>query len=131
MTPLTLLNDLSARGVAVTVVGDSIELDAPAETLTDDDIVFLRESKSDIIRLMRLAEGLPIDDNAARLRAMELVDPADVPICKSCGRFCDAQTLDDAWHCSPCDPLADERKRRTERLIRQAESIRYNSNRNG
>ncbi len=131
MTVETLLADLSARGVVVTVAGDSIELDAPAGVLTDDDVGALRESKPDIIRRLRLAEGLPIDDDAARLLAMDEVDPADVPTCTSCGRLCDVQTLDDAWHCTQGDPLAEARQQRTQRLLRRAAAIRYTHKRNG
>ncbi|QDV44980.1 hypothetical protein Enr13x_48530 [Stieleria neptunia] len=131
MTLLALLTDLSARGVIVTVAGDAIELDAPADALTDDDVVALRESKPDIIRLLRLADGLPVDDDAAATLALDEVDPAGVPTCKSCGGLCDVQTLDDRWHCSHCDPLAEHRRRRTERLLRSAAAIRYTGNRNG
>jgi hypothetical protein len=131
MSVETLLDDLETRGVIVTVAGDSIELDAPAGVLTDADVAALRESKSDIIRLLRLAEGLPIDDDAARLLATDEVDPADVPPCTSCGRLCDSQTLDDAWHCTRCDPLAEAQRQRTERLLRASAAIRYIHKRNG
>jgi len=131
MTPDSLLADLSARGVVAVLAGDEIKLRAPAGSLTDDDVVVLRDHKPDVLRLLRLAEGLPIDDDAARLLAMDEVDPADVPTCTSCGRLCDVQSLDDAWHCTPCDPLAEARRRRTERLLRSVAAIRYTHNRNG
>jgi hypothetical protein len=60
---------------------------------------------------------------AARLDELEEVDFDDVPVC-SCGRYCDVQTLDDAWHCSECDPNAEERRKRTQRLFAAAERIR-------
>lgn len=131
MTVQALLTGLSARGVFVAVVGDSIELDAPVGTLTDDDVVALRKSKPEIVRLLRLAGGLPIDDDVARLLAMDEVDPADVPTCTSCGQWCDVQTLDDTWHCTPCDPLAEARRHRTERLLRRVAAIRYTRKRSG
>jgi len=131
MTPDILLADFVARGVVVAIAGDDIKLRAPAGSLTDADLDVLRDHKPDIIRLLRLADGLPIDDTAARLLAMDEVDPADVPTCTSCGRLCDVQTLDDAWHCTPCDPLAEDRRRRTEKLLRTAAAIRYTHNRNG
>lgn len=52
------------------------------------------------------------------------VDPADVPACDRCGNPCDVQSLDDAWHCSACDPLTDQRKRRTKRLLQHVAAIR-------
>ncbi|QDV57202.1 hypothetical protein [Rosistilla oblonga] len=53
MTTETLLADLSTRGVVITVAGDSIELDAPAGVLTDDDVVVLREHKSRVLDSLR------------------------------------------------------------------------------
>lgn len=131
MTVEALLADLSARDVVVTVAGDSIELDAPAGVLTDADLVALRNHKPDVLQSLRLAQGLPIHDAAARLLAMEEVEPDEVPVCSACGRFCDVQTCDDAWHCSICDPLAGERRQRTERLLQLAALIRYTDSRNG
>ena len=131
MSAGALLGDLSARGIVVMVNGDSLELDAPAESLTDGDLVVVRQFKPDIVRLLRLAGGLPIDDGAARLLAMDEVDPSDLPTCPSCGRLCDVQTLDDHWRCSPCDPDAGQRRRRTKTLQRTAAAIRYIHNRNG
>lgn len=54
MTAETLLADLSARGVVVTVAGSSIELDAPAGVLTDDDVVVLRDHKSAVLDSLRI-----------------------------------------------------------------------------
>ena len=53
MTAETLLADLSARGIIVTVAGNSIELDAPAGILTDDDVVVLRDHKSAVLESLR------------------------------------------------------------------------------
>ncbi|WP_149752589.1 hypothetical protein [Rubripirellula obstinata] len=51
------------------------------------------------------------------------VDIDEVPVC-SCGRYCDSQTLGLAWHCSQCDPDAEERRKRTQRWLRQTNRIR-------
>jgi hypothetical protein len=51
---------------------------------------------------------------------IELIDPDLVPICPDCGRWFDVLTLADAWHCSRCDPEADERRRRS---LRVADSV--------
>ncbi len=40
--------------------------------------------------------------------------PDDLPTCCDCGRLCDTQTLDDAWHCSRCDASAASRRKETE-----------------
>lgn len=76
-------------------------------------------------------ESKPDDDGpwiinaeaAAELDDLEEVDFDEVPVC-SCGRYCDSQTLDDAWHCSHCDPDAEERRKRTQRWLRQTNRIR-------
>ncbi|TWT69717.1 hypothetical protein [Crateriforma conspicua] len=61
---------------------------------------------------------------AAELDALEEVDLDDVPVC-SCGRYCDVQTLDDAWHCSHCNPEeAEHRRKQTQRLLAAAKRIR-------
>jgi hypothetical protein len=46
-----------------------------------------------------------------------VIDPGEVPICPGCGRWCDVMTMAEAWRCSRCDPEADERRRRTLRVI--------------
>jgi ribosomal protein S27AE len=48
---------------------------------------------------------------------IELVDPDLVPICPSCRRWCDVMTLAESWRCSKCDPEADDRRRRTFRVL--------------
>lgn len=50
--------------------------------------------------------------------------PGDLPECSTCGRLCDTQTCDESWHCSRCDVDADQRRQRTERLLRDADRIR-------
>ncbi|WDQ19015.1 hypothetical protein [Rhodopirellula sp. P2] len=131
MTPETLITGLVARGVRVSIDGDDIKLGGRVAAITDDYLGMLRESKPEIMRLLRLAEGLPGDDDAAQLLAMDEVDPANVPTCLSCGQLCDVQTLDDVWHCTSCDPLAEARRQGTEDLLRSAAAIRYTQNRNG
>ncbi|MCP4886803.1 MAG: hypothetical protein GY904_09340 [Planctomycetaceae bacterium] len=131
MTPETVLSDFADRGIVIALAGNDIKLSASKGIVTPEDVGNLRNHKPDVIRLLRLAEGLPIDDEAAALLAMNEVDPAAVPVCESCGRLCDVQTLDNRWHCSPCDPKADERRRRTERLLRASAAIRYTHTRNG
>ena len=83
--------------------------------------------------LSRIEEEEPNDDESdcwiidaeasALLDELEEIDFDDVPVC-SCGRYCDVQTLDDAWHCSQCDPDAEERRKRTQRLLANAKRIR-------
>ena len=53
MTAETLLATFSTRGIIVTVAGDSIELDAPAGVLTDNDVSTLRERKADVLTTLR------------------------------------------------------------------------------
>jgi hypothetical protein len=60
------------------------------------------------------------------------IDPNDVPTCETCGRLCDTLTVDDAWLCSRCDSVATIGRRKIERLMQQAKSIRcYDGRRNG
>lgn len=123
MTPETVLSDFADRGIVIALAGDDIKLSASKGVVTPEDVGTLRDHKPDVVRLLRLAEGLPIDDEAAALLGMDEVDPADLPACESCGRLCDVQTLDDRWNCSLCDPKADQRRRRTERLLRTTAAI--------
>lgn len=123
MNPQILLAESDDRSIVVSLAGNDIKLSAPRGVLTPDYVGAFRDHKPDIIRLLRLAEGLPVDDDAAWLLSLDEVDPADVPVCPLCGRYGDVQTLDDSWHCTPCDPLADGRKRRTERFLRCAQLL--------
>ncbi|MDB4634096.1 hypothetical protein OAG76_01695 [Rubripirellula sp.] len=131
MNPGALLTQLSNRGFWVTLADGNIKIRGPVSGITSDEVVALQAAKPDIVRLLTLVDGQPVNGEASRLLAMNEVDPDEVPSCESCERFCDVQTLDDQWRCSPCDPDAGERRRRTERLIRLAESIRYTHGRNG
>jgi hypothetical protein len=54
---------------------------------------------------------------ARRDAAGDAMDPDLVPICRGCGRWCDVMTLAESWRCSRCDPEAEERRRRTLRVI--------------
>ncbi len=131
MNPASLLTNFADRGISIVLVGDNIKLSASRGIMTSSDANTLRDHKPEVLRLLRLADGLPVDDNAAALLAMDEVDPTDLPTCPTCGRLCDTQTLDDQWHCSPCDPDASQRRRRTEQLLRNTAAIRYTHNRNG
>ena len=62
-------------------------------------------------------------EGAAILDELEEVSFDDVPVC-SCGRYCDTQTLSDAWRCSHCDPAAEERRKQTQRLLATTDRIR-------
>lgn len=57
----------------------------------------------------------------------EPIDPDSVPTCPGCGRWCDVMTAAEAWHCSRCDPGADERRRRTVRVLAFASRGRLRS----
>lgn len=131
MTPETLLNDFADRGIVIALAGDNIKLSASKGIVTPEDVGTLRDHKPDVVRLLRLAEGLPVDEEAAALLAMDEVDPADVPVCESCGRLRGVIRGDGSWYCSPCDPNSEERRKRVERLLRKAAAIRYNQKRNG
>jgi tRNA(Ile2) C34 agmatinyltransferase TiaS len=47
---------------------------------------------------------------------IELVDPDLVPVCPTCGAWCDVMTLAGSWRCSQCDPEAKDRRLRTKRF---------------
>ena len=131
MTPQTVLTDLWSRGVVIAPADNEISLRAPTGILGDQDVVFIRNHKREILGLLRLLDGLPVDEEASALLAMEELDAEEVPACPDCNRLCNVQTLDDAWHCSPCAPKADERRRRIEILLRASDAIRYTHTRNG
>ena len=124
MTVVELLFELESRGVMLFVDGNNLEFDAPHGTLTDADIDVLRTAKPEILRLHRLSNDEPIDDDAANLLSCVVVEPDDVPMCDRCGRFCDVQTLSGTWDCSNCDPMAAARQQKTLQLLERAESIR-------
>lgn len=56
---------------------------------------------------------------------LEGLDPDDVPTCPSCGRWCDTETVVGVWHCSRCDASADERRRRTLRVLEWTSAARF------
>ena len=131
MNTESLLTNFADRGISIVLVGDNIKLSASKGIMTSEDASTLRDHKPEVLRLLRLADGLPVDDDAAALLAMDEFDPSELPTCPTCGRLCDTQTLDDYWRCSPCDPDAGQRRRRTKTLQRTAAAIRYIHNRNG
>lgn len=82
----------------------------------DDDVRGLRCRHCDRLAWVITAEGgLARRDVADSV--IELVDPDLVPICPSCGRWCDVMTTAESWRCSRCDPDADDRRRRTLRVL--------------
>jgi len=117
MTPHTLIDELAARGVVVSVVRNSLELEATEGELATADVELVRAFKQDVLRWLKLADGHPIDDDAERLLAMEEMDPADVLACPVCRALCDIQRIDDAWVCSRCAPEAQEIRQRTRRFL--------------
>ncbi len=131
MNTESLLTNFADRGISIFLVGDNIKLSASKGIMTSEDSSTLRDHKPDVLRLLRIADGLPSDDDAAAFLAMDEVDPSELPTCQTCGRLCDTQTLDDQWHCSQCDPDAGQRRRRTEKFLRHTAAIRYTHNRNG
>jgi len=104
-------------------VGDPAEPEPPADLIRcpwcpsaglSDDPGGLRCSSCGRLAWRATAEGgLVRADHAAGVA----IDPAAVPACPSCGRWCDVLTLAEAWRCSGCDPEAPERRRRTLRVI--------------
>jgi hypothetical protein len=48
----------------------------------------------------------------------------NIPLCETCGLCCDIQRLDDAWKCSRCDTEAEERWKRTHRVLNSVQAIR-------
>lgn len=119
-----LLSSLTSQGVTLATFGDSLKVSAPLGSLTDSDIAAMREHKLGILRLLRLAEGLPSDDVAEQLMAMQEVDPRDVPVCPTCDELFDTQVDDQSWICSRCDPTATDRRNRTKELLDHGERIR-------
>lgn len=59
----------------------------------------------------------------AIVEAFEELSPEDVPACDTCGRYCDVETLAGRWCCSRCDPAAEARRLRTERLMARAAAM--------
>lgn len=88
MTLKTLLADFASRGVTITLVGESLEIDAPENVLTDADLNVLRSSKPDIIEHLR-SDTEADDDQVGgvlcpRCRGRNLVDDPDGIRCHDC-----------------------------------------------
>jgi hypothetical protein len=124
MTVAELLAELAARGVVIKRAGDLLNIDAPRGTLQENDLAMLRERKADVMRWLRLAEGLPVDRRATELLGCAEIDPEAVPSCLVCGLLCDTQTMTDVWRCSRCDRRAAERRLRTVRLWAHAARLK-------
>ena len=87
MTAETLLADLSARGVIVTVARDTIQLDAPSGVLTDDDVVVLRDHKSSVLESLR-SRCQPHNKPENSVDAAAPNRPGWIrTTCRVCGRF--------------------------------------------
>jgi ribosomal protein L37AE/L43A len=50
--------------------------------------------------------------------------PDDVPVCPTCRRYCDRESVAGVWRCSKCDPQADHRSAATARWLAAAQKIR-------
>ena len=126
MTTATgIIDALTCRGVILRLVGDAIEYDAPVGSITDADIVALRNAKAAIVNLMRSRGSDQIGEAFDPIADALEVDPADVPHCDRCGELCDSESVDGRWHCTPCDPVAAERRRYvTRELIGHVERLR-------
>lgn len=118
-----LLDELAARDVVVTLCGESLEIDAPRNSLSDDDIDALQHNKHEIIRELRLANGLAADNKIAKWFECDEVDITSVPVCQRCSRYCDVQLMDDSWRCSNCDPSVETIRRRTSELLQRKSRI--------
>ncbi|MGB7329540.1 MAG: hypothetical protein WBD31_31995 [Rubripirellula sp.] len=87
MTAETLLATLSTRGIIVTVAGDSIELDAPAGVLTDNDVSTLRERKADVLTSLR-SRCRPHNDTSNYIDLPDTKRPGwTLSTCKLCSCF--------------------------------------------
>ncbi len=124
MSPGEIHADYLDRGIAISVVGDSIEILAEPGALSDADIECVKSNKADLVKWLRLLEGLPIDDDAAFALRCSEVDPDCVPICKTCARYCDTESLCGRWLCSRCDKQCEERRKLTSRILRERDLVR-------
>jgi hypothetical protein len=124
--PLACHGDVLAELVAA--------LDDPAEPADDPDPIVTSSIKCPFCESIDLADDpaglrcgschsvawiVTAEGGLARrdVAEIELVDPDLVPVCPSCRRWCDVMTLAEVWRCSKCDPEADDRRRRTFRVI--------------
>jgi ribosomal protein S27AE len=109
-------------------------LDDPAEPVADASAIVTSSIKCPICGSIDLADDpgglrcgschslswVATDEGGLARRdvaEIELVDPDLVPICPSCRRWCDVMTMAEVWCCSKCDPEADDRRRRTFRVL--------------
>lgn len=79
-------------------------------------------SSSETIEFPLVLSPVEEQTDASELDDLIEVDFDDVPVC-SCGRFCDSQTLDDAWHCSQCDLGVIAHRETTQRWLREVERL--------
>ncbi len=89
MNPSTLIDDLTRKGVHLSVKGDRLVVDAPKRMLTDEVIGVLRDHKPEIL---------------AALRATPPWEPSAT--CKGRLFWADAREPPDnaRWRCDRCDP---------------------------
>ncbi len=129
MSTNALLAELSSLGVVLRIEGERLAFDAPVGALSAELKARIGEDRAGL--MVALAEPTvptvieaTVTDRVPLIdvwdESIELVDPDSVPTCLSCGRWCDVMTLADCWRCSRCDPEADERRRRTVRLLNLA-----------
>ncbi|QDV71736.1 hypothetical protein Poly24_54760 [Rosistilla carotiformis] len=72
-----LLDNLAELGAVLSIRGNDLDIDAPAGVLTDRDIEALRAAKPELLRLQRIAEGLPPSEAAAECLEWIAIDPAE------------------------------------------------------
>jgi len=101
-------------GVADPVVAKSIRCPSCGEIDLAADPDGLRCGSCGVLAWVATDEGGLVRCDVPEI---ELVDPDRVPVCLSCGRWCDVLTAAGSWHCSRCDPMADDRRRRSMRVI--------------
>ncbi len=101
-------------GVADPVVAKSIRCPSCGEIDLADDTDGLRCGSCGVLAWVATDEGGLVRCDVPEI---ELIDPDRVPVCLSCGRWCDVLTAAGSWHCSRCDPMADDRRRRSMRVI--------------
>jgi hypothetical protein len=128
-----LMRELAVAGVVLSVEGDRLAFDAPADVVTDNLLGRMRSDRAGLLALLdpgpgTVAETLPKAAPAvvAIVEAFEELSPDDVPPCDACGRYCDVETLAGRWCCLRCDPEADARRLRTERLMARSAAMKQN-----
>lgn len=151
MTTDLLLAELSRLDVVLRIEGERLAFDAPVGVLSVELKARIRADRAGLMVALAeptvpavIAEPIVIAEPTEPTvpavieatvidrvplvdvwdESIELVDPDSVPTCLSCGRSCDVMTLAGCWKCSRCDPEADERRRRTMRLLSFADRHR-------